>query len=70
MGGGGDVSLLAPPVSLHAGSGLCRSRLLPSSFHGALWRALVFLISASLLDKAVHEVMEQREREKERETTF
>jgi len=47
-------------VSLHAESGLCRSRLLHSGFSGSLWRAVSFLISASLVDNAVHEVMKHR----------
>lgn len=41
-------------VSLHAGSGLCRSGLLRS----ALGRAVSFLISARRVDSAVHETQD------------
>lgn len=45
-------------VSLHAGSGLCRSRLLHAASAQALQRAVSFLISARRVDNAVHETQD------------
>lgn len=59
-GWGREFTFQPSSVSLHAGSGLCRSSLLHSGFSGVLWRAVSFLISASLVDNAVHEVMKHR----------
>lgn len=45
-------------VSLHAGSGLCCSRLLHTASAQALQRAVSFLISARWVDNAVHETLD------------
>ena len=45
-------------VSLHAGSGLCRSRLLHTASAQALQRVVSFLISARWVDNMVHETLD------------